>query len=124
MCLRQNIPYQSKEVLLGDDTEADPIIYAIYTQLVRKKLSEKDFFNELDRLDVSRYWKRKIQKEWPLFQASIGDKADILVVYIHQTKETTSEFDVWLEKSPFVFHKGALEIEADLQKQDWMIGAP
>ena len=124
MRLRQNIPQQSKEVLLGDDTEADPIIYALYTQLIRRKISEDDFFTELDRLDVSRYWKRKIRKQWPLFQASFGEQADVLVAYIHQTKDSSSEFDEWIKKAPLVFHKGAKEIEVDLRKRDWMSNPP
>lgn len=124
MRLRQNIPPQSKEVLLGDDTEADPVIYAMYTQLVRKQMTEEEFFSKLEQLDVSRYWKRKLKKEWPSFQASLGEQADILVVYIHQTKERSAQFDPWLNKAPFVFHKGAAEIELDLQKRDWMFNSP
>ena len=124
MHLRQNIPPQSKEVLLGDDTEADPIIYALYTQLVRQKISEESFFDALEQLDVSRYWKRKIRKEWSSFQASLSVEADVLVVYIHQTKEDIAQFDSWIEKAPFVFHKGAVEIEADLRKRDWMSNTP
>ncbi|MAA77747.1 MAG: hypothetical protein CL916_00690, partial [Deltaproteobacteria bacterium] len=124
MRLRQNIPPHSKEVLLGDDTEADPIIYAIYTSLVRKEISKEEFFAELERLDVSRYWKRKIKKEWGLFQESLGAQADILVVYIHQTKESRAEFEEWGTNVPFVFHRGAKEIEANLRIQDWMLRVP
>ena len=124
MCLRENIPSQTKEILLGDDTEADPIIYAIYTQLVRKNMSRNQLFDELDRLDVSKYWKSKIQQKWTSFQESLGDQADVMVVYIHQTNETTLKFDGLLHKAPFVFHKGATEIEANLQKQDWISGSP
>lgn len=124
MRLRQNIPPQSKEVLLGDDTEADPIIYALYTQLIRKSISQEEFFVALDQLGVSRYWKRKIRKEWSLFQSSFGKRADVLVVYIHQTKESAEPFQSWFEKAPFVFHKGAKEIEEDLRRRDWMSNTP
>lgn len=120
MRLRQNIPPNSAEVLLGDDTESDPVVYALYTQLVRKELSEEELYIELKRHDVSRYWRRKIKKEFPLFLASLGENADVLVVYIHQTKESTESFDEWKEKAPLVFHREAEEIEKHLHTQVWM----
>jgi hypothetical protein len=118
--LRQNIPKDSTEVLLGDDTEADPIVYALYTQLVRKELSKEAFFAELKKHDVSRYWRKRIQKAFPLFQESLGPRADVLVVYIHQTKEDSSFFDEWKKKAPLVFHRDAKELEKHLRGQEWM----
>jgi hypothetical protein len=118
--LRQNIPPQSKEVLMGDDTEADPIVYALYTKLVQRKMNEEELYKELKKLKVSRFWRKKIQKQLPFFYSSLGDRATVIQIYIHQTKEESQEFDEWKQGVPIRFHRNAEELEVDLRGRDWM----
>lgn len=118
--LRQQIPPQSQEVLIGDDTEADPLIYALYAQLLRKEYTEEELMLFLKKHDVSEHWKEKIQEQLPLFWASLGEGALVVEIFIHQTKEESTEFEPWKTKERIFFYRTGEELKARLLQSPWM----
>lgn len=118
--LRQQIPPNSQEVLIGDDTEADPLIYALYAQLLRKEYSEEGLMKFLQEHDVSLYWQERIQEQLPLFWSSLGEKSAVLAIFIHQTKEDTEEFAYWKNKKSIFFYRTVEDLKARLLHSSWM----
>ena len=120
--LRQALPPNAKEFLMGDDTEADLVVYSIYTRLLEGDLSERALKNLLIELKVNKGWQEKIFQLLPDFEASLGEKSKIVGIAIHKTSHPSYKFGRtrWMIPQRTVFHSGGAELLQQMYARGWL----
>jgi phosphatidate phosphatase APP1 len=102
--MRTGLPAGCREILLGDDSEADHVVYTLYSQVMSGDISIKPLLSQLKRLGVARHWLRKIRTLAPLALDSVlsrQNRAAPLVagIFIRQTGIYNDTYPIadWLE---------------------------
>ena len=118
--LRQQLPPTTPEILMGDDSEADFVIYNIYHHLLSGKLAPADLPATLANLEVAQEWVEQI-----MAQTKMMDLAALptpLAIYINQTGAPGDTFDIadWMVEDVMLHHQGALPLMQDLQVRGWV----
>ncbi|MFT7624058.1 MAG: hypothetical protein ACI9WU_003244, partial [Myxococcota bacterium] len=63
--LRQDLPPSAQEILMGDDSEADQVVYNLYQRFTSGALSTEQLLAAVQALDVADPWLSDIQLEAP-----------------------------------------------------------
>ncbi len=114
MKLRNEIPASAPEVLLGDDSEADFVVYAMYWNYLSKTWSLSELERQLMQLDVADTWRDGIVEEAK--RLSAADVAAPVAIYINQTNHSSESFDIadWKLPSLTRHHNGSWPLMLDL----------
>lgn len=115
--LRLQLPASTPEVLMGDDSEADFVIYNLYYRFLTGALSVAELHDELVFLGVSASWLAQIDLLAPLVE--VTPEGAPLAIYINQTEAPSTTFSVgeWTIPGVTRHHEGALPLALDLQEQ-------
>ena len=92
--LRLELPPNTREILMGDDSEADHVIYAIYHRFTSGQLDTPGLLGELRGLGVVPFWLDRIEAVAPQVEALVADTAPVVAIYINETGRSHSPFPV------------------------------
>ena len=89
---RRELPWNVREILFGDDSEADPLIYALYADIVAGRLRGDDLRYTLKKPEVERKDRERLVKLTDTMPT--GDL--VHRIYIHLAKGTEPrDFEPW-----------------------------
>jgi hypothetical protein len=111
--LRAELPASMPEVLLGDDSEADFVVYNLYDRLLRHELDVTELDALLEALTVNHHWREQIAARLPEVLAE--DPAPPLVLYVRATDQGSGHFayEEW-ERPTMHRHAGTWALALDL----------
>ncbi len=119
LTLRLDIPPTTPEILMGDDTEVDHAVYALYHRFTAGELDAAGLDAELARLDVAQSWRDRVAQLAPTVTAHLaGQGAPVKLIYInrinaHPENLTQSVAD-WTVPGLTRHHRGAWPLILDL----------
>lgn len=117
LTLRLDIPPTTREVLLGDDTEADHAIYALYNRFTSGRVDAAALDAQLAELAVAQAWRDRVAALAPQVAAHMaGHLSPVRAIYINGT-ETPAEVHAvadWIEPGLTRYHRGAWPLALDL----------
>ncbi len=93
LVLRLEIPPSTPEILMGDDSEADHVVYTLYRKILAKELGLGDLENKLRAYNVADSWRDQIMQVTPQVVSYIQPAGQVHSIYI-RTTGTTSPFPV------------------------------
>ena len=120
--LRLQVPPTTRELLMGDDTEADVVIYVLYHRFTSGELDVDGLMAELDALSVAPFWKDQIATLAPQVATHMeGHPGPVQAIYINRTGRSGEEaFPVedWIIDGLVVYHTGAWPFILDQLEED------
>lgn len=117
LALRLDLPPTAPEILMGDDTEADHAIYALYHRFTSGALTAEALDAELGRLSVAQSWRDRVNTLAPQVKAHLaGQGAPVKLIYINRTETPGEHHPVaeWTEAGLTRHHRGAWPLVLDL----------
>jgi hypothetical protein len=122
--LRLDVPVQTREVLLGDDSEADAVAYLLYHQLTAKLISTEALLARLDEIKVDATWKAVVTELAPQVTAALPARAPVVAIYINRTGKPNPRFPVadWTVPGLTRYHTGAWPLALDLVEEGRLTG--
>lgn len=118
--IRLEMPASAPEVYLGDDSEADFVVYNLYHRFTAGELDVNALLAELDALEVVPVWRDLIAELAPKVAAHLaGASAPVRAIYINRTGKTNERFTVsdWLIADMSRLHTGAWPLILDLYEE-------
>ena len=116
--LRAELPRETPEILMGDDSEADFVVYALYTRLLEGALDPEQLGAALVDVGVSSYWSSRVLALAP---DAVG-AAPPVAIYINRTDVPGERFDLdtWSVEGLTRAHDGAWPLALDLYEEGWL----
>jgi len=119
LALRLDLPPTAPEILMGDDTEADHVIYALYHRFTAGALSLEALDAELGRLSVAQSWRDTVGQLAPTVRAHLaGRAAPVKLIYINRINAHPDQLEHavadWTEAGLTRHHRGAWPLILDL----------
>lgn len=120
--LRLELPPAAPEVLMGDDSEADVVVYVLYHRFTSGQLDTPGLQAELERLTVTPEWQAQVAMLAPLVLDHLGEHAPVRAIYINQTGRPSEAHVVtdWAEDGLVRYHRGAWPLVLDLFEEGWV----
>lgn len=118
--LRLDIPPGVPELMMGDDTEADVVVYVLYHRFTSGALDVDGLLAALDALDVAAGWREQIEATAPLVaEYLMGQPAPVQAIYINHTDRPNDALPVadWQEGMRVRYHRGAWPLVLDLYEE-------
>jgi hypothetical protein len=114
--LRLEAPPETQEILLGDDSEADAVAYALYHQLTSRQLTTEALLARLDAIPVDATWRKVAAELAPQVVAALPTAPPVLAIYINRTGKPNARFPVadWSVPQLTRYHTGAWPLVLDL----------
>jgi hypothetical protein len=120
--LRLEIPGTTPEILFGDDSEADHVVYSLYSRFLSGELTGSGLVNALVSHDVAADWRAAIAPLLPQVQAHVTT-GQVVAVYIRATA-VPSALPVDDHRTPlFRHHDGAWPLALDFFEEGWFSAA-
>jgi len=120
--LRLDVPPTARELLMGDDTEADVVAYALYHRFTAGMLDGDALVAALGEVDVAEPWLGEIQQLAPTVATHLAaHPAPVQTIYINRTDGLTGEhFPVGEWSIPGItrYHTGAWPLVLDLYEDE------
>jgi hypothetical protein len=122
--LRLDVPVETREILLGDDSEADAVAYYLYHQLTSRQLALDALLARLDEVKVDATWKTVIADLAPKVVAVLPAQPPVIAIYINATGKPNARFPVatWTVPALTRYHTGAWPLALDLFEDGRMSG--
>lgn len=110
--LRQQLPDETPEILMGDDSEADFVAYNLYARLLWGELSPALLREALESLGVSQVWLGAVVE----LASALRSPAPPLAIYINLTATPGEAYDIedWTLSGLTRAHHGAWPLALDL----------
>jgi len=123
--LRLDIPSDTPELLLGDDSEADVVVYALYHRFTSGEFDGDSLGAELDRIGVAKAWSDLIAPLTGPVTAHLAGNAPVVAIYINQTGKPNDAYAVadWTIDGLVRYHDGAWPLALDLFEEGWIADA-
>lgn len=119
--LRAEIPPGTPEILMGDDSEADFVVYNLYERLTTGELSLADLGRELEALGVAPLWREAIANGAPAALAHLAGTKPVIATYIHDTgKPSAIPLAPWVLPGRTRVHGSAWSLALDLHEESWI----
>jgi hypothetical protein len=120
--VRLEVPRGAREILLGDDSEADHVVYALYHRLLDGELTPASLDAELERLEVGPSWRDRVAALAPKAVAHVGGSSPVDRIYIHRTGAAhgAHSAEAWTVADLTLIHDGAWPLVVDLRKKGWV----
>ncbi len=118
--LRTLLPSSTPEILMGDDSEADFVVYNIYYRFMSGELDLVNLKEELKKVNVADSWLQDIEELARKTDRS-GNAAPV-AIYINHTEATGDAFDIrdWMIPGITKYHRGAWPLALDMQEEGWL----
>lgn len=121
LVLRTEIPAETPEILMGDDSEADFTVYDIYRRFTQGELELPALAAELEANQVTPSWQKKIADVAPTALAHLGDHKPVKAIYIHATdKPSANAPDALHPPEEMRVHDTAWALALDLAEGGWI----
>jgi hypothetical protein len=123
MRLRLEAPPSAPEILMGDDSEADIVVYVLYHRFMTGELDPAGLLAELDKVKVSPSWRDLVAGVAPQVKAHMnGAASPVLAIYINKTGLDSAHFPVadWSVDGVTRYHQGAWPLALDLYQSGWL----
>lgn len=120
LALRLDLPPATPEILMGDDSEADHAIYALYHRFTSGELTPDGLDAEMQRLAVAARWRDQIQALAPRVRTHIaGHAAPVKLIYVNRTDKPGEHHAVadWTVPGLTRHHRGAWPLILDLVEE-------
>jgi hypothetical protein len=119
---RLELPKGAGEILLGDDSEADFVVYSIYHRLLSGALEGEAASDELARGGVDRAQAEQLLLLAAKVRASLGDFHPVKAIYINLTGKPNATHKVsdWPVPGLLRAHQGAWPLILDLHEEGWV----
>lgn len=102
---RLSLPADTPELLLGDDSEADFIVYALYRALLERRLEAADLPKRLEGLPVPTAQHHALQEKAARAQTHVQGRASFLAVAIRKTEGPSRRDPApWLDEARAIHH--------------------
>jgi len=125
--LRAELPPCTRELLLGDDSEADHVIYYLYDQILLQEIPINELVKKLKRDGVSRHWRRQISRAAKLAIRLVASRKDQTVspvagIFIRKTRVPNHALPVsdWTRDSLTVTHADTEELAKALHSRGFL----
>ena len=123
LALRLDLPPGVPEVLMGDDSEADVVVYVLYHRFTSGLLDVDGLLAVLGGMGVAEGWQTEIRRLAPLVAAHLeGQAAPVRAIYINATGAPGADHPVadWQEGALVRYHRGAWPLVLDLYEEGWV----
>jgi hypothetical protein len=116
---RLDLPTGVEEILMGDDSEADFVVYSIYHRMMTGELDQAGIVKELTRAGVDPRSTEELAKLAEKVRASLGGKSLVKVIYINLTGFPSEKLkvDEWPLPGIMRYHRGAWPLMLDLYEE-------
>ena len=113
---RLDLPLGARELLMGDDSEADFAVYALYHRFMSHGLDVAGLLAELDRVGVSSGWRAQIAVLAPRVRAALPAPRPVVGIYIRATDKPSAKMKVddWRIAGLTRVHRGTWPLALDL----------
>lgn len=121
--VRLEVPPGTRELLMGDDSEADYVVYVLYHKLLDRQLTVEELDAELKELGVGQTWREQVRELGRSALEMVPAPSPVVGIYInvtgtahgpHRAEDWT--LDGWVR-----FHAGAWPLTLGLV-QEGLIG--
>ena len=121
--LRAELPASTPEILMGDDSEADHIIYNLYHRFTAGELSLDELLEILDDHDVGGSWQDRIEVAGPAALASLKGRTPVVAIYINKTSvpNTKESCADWAVEGLSLCHDGSEPLMEDLKARGFVM---
>lgn len=118
--LRALIPATTPEILMGDDSEADFVVYNLYYRFMNGDLDAESLQVEFQGVNVAESWLASIDALAK--SPDLSGNAAPLAIYINRTDATGDSFDIEDWKIPGItrYHRGAWPLALDMAEEGWL----
>src|SRR6185503_8148864 len=122
--LRLDVPPDTKEILMGDDSEADAVAYSLYHRFTSKQLTADALVAAADAVPVDATWRPAIVDLAGRVAPVLPQTAPVVTIYINRTGTPNSRFPVasWTVPSLTRYHTGAWPLALDLFEEGRLSG--
>ncbi len=103
MRMRLELPATTPEILMGDDSEADHVVFELYRRVIAKELDPASLSIELATLQVAESWRNQIASLAPAVIDSVSPSGRVQAIYIRKTN-IESPYPVTNWASPAQLH--------------------
>ena len=113
---RVELPRKAGEILLGDDSEADFIVYSIYHRFLAGDINATDLDKELERAGVEAGAREPVKAAAARMRAEVGTIRAVKAIYINRTGSPNTErsVDDWVVPGLTRYHSGAWPLILDM----------
>ena len=113
---RLEMPPGVSEILMGDDTEADFAIYALYHRLTSRQMSPEAMRARLREMNVEPFWLDRIDQLLARVLAHLDNPSPVKAIYINRTDRPNphDSVDNWAVPGILLYHSGAAPLIRDL----------
>ena len=106
LSLRSAIPDSTPELLFGDDSEADFVVYALYARAISGQMSETELATALHQLEVSAYWQEEVLQHFKPLKDR--DLAPVIAIFINLTDTPSAHYELEDWHTPITYgHRGS-----------------
>jgi hypothetical protein len=118
--MRRELPAGTPEILMGDDSEADVVVYVLYHRFLSQELDAEGLLAELGALEVADFWLDAIEPLLPDIQ--VGPSGQVAAIYINRTGVGDEHFPVaeWSGQGLVRHHSGAWPLILDMYEEGWV----
>lgn len=117
------LPASTRLVLLGDDSETDPVVYALFHRTLAGELHAEALLDELEDLDVDDYWLDAIERLAPrVLERREPAASPVDGIFINQTPVPNEDLPVadWVIAGLTVLHAGSEPLRAALAERGFL----
>jgi len=122
--LRLDVPPDTKEILMGDDSEADAVAYNLYHRFTSKQLTAAELVAAADAVPVDATWRPAIVDLAGRVAPVLPANAPVVAIYINRTGTPNARFPVasWTVSGLTRYHSGAWPLALDLFEEGRLSG--
>jgi hypothetical protein len=119
--LRLEVPSGTREILMGDDSEADVVVYNLYHRFTAGELDPSELDAELVLVGVTDSWRGLIDGIASDVQAAVAG-APVAAIYINATGAAGDTFPVsdWVIDDLIRYHEGTWPLVLDMYEEGWV----
>jgi hypothetical protein len=123
--LRLDVPPDTREILMGDDSEADAVAYSLYHRFTSKQLTVAELITAADAVPVDpTTWRPLIVDLAGRVAPVLPQSAPVVAIYINRTGTPNARFPVasWTVPQLTRVHTGAWPLALDLFEEGRLSG--
>ena len=116
---RFHLPQMVPELLMGDDSEADFVIYNLYARLTSGELAPEALSEALEALRVAEFWRVRIEALAPRLVEWLDGFRPVRAIYINLTGQASGRHETsdWSLPELTRIHEGAWPLILDLREE-------
>jgi hypothetical protein len=120
------LPRTAPMILMGDDSEADHVVYNLFHRYMAGELSDAGLSLVLEDLKVDDTWIEAVGRTAPLAKRHRGSAdSPVAAVFINKTHVASKRFPVedWALEDLYRHHSGSWPLALSLRAEGWLVDA-